>query len=299
MLESNLEHSRKRLGDNHLDTLSCYDALAVAYGHLHRFEDAIPLVEHTYRAKQKSLGENHSQTAVSRYNLSVFIGNALKLNRLKNQPEASELLIDNLMARYLDRGEYALAYISARQGTVDQLDRLIQQSVERDHEAGSTALDARVLGDLRLMAGRPSHAISAILAGITREASQGPGFLSLACAFLAQGESTQSKEAFRNVLATCRQDDGSYNLEKADVDQLTAAYFLDLLSQSEFVDRLKDNPKHGCVPWFYIGQRKLIENDKTAAIDAYRRCVEIGSNSDIAAPPLARWRLQTLGERKY
>ena len=67
---------------------------------------------------------------------------------------------------------------------------------------------------------------------------------------------------------------------KAYIRHWTAAYFLDLVSADQFANQYRDHPtlkeQFACWPWFYIGQRMEIQGKRDAAIEAYRKSVELG-----------------------
>ena len=124
-------------------------------------------------------------------------------------------------------------------------------------------------------------------------------YKTLGWALLAQGQTEAAKEAFERVLEPLRKEDGTYNLVRADADRMTCAYFLDLVTEEEYVNHLKSRKLLVCYPWFYIAQRKEIEGHGEAAIAAYQRCLELGQDEKTAHQVrwLAQWRLGMLGNK--
>jgi hypothetical protein len=112
---------------------------------------------------------------------------------------------------------------------------------------------------------------------------------------LAQGKVEEARQSFQEALKDRRREDGTYDLEKAGPDSMTAAYFLDLIAEQKYIDHLAGDKHLACFPWFYVAQRREIEGNQQAAIAAYRRCVEL---QDTASPhfvaSLAQYRLRTL-----
>jgi hypothetical protein len=105
---------------------------------------------------------------------------------------------------------------------------------------------------------------------------------------LANGKKAEARAAFEKAIEPLKQPDGSYDFAKATCDHLTAAYFLDMISEERYLDRFakKDVVKWGenqdvnvSFPWFYIGQRREIEGKRAAAIEAYKHSVETASRT--------------------
>jgi hypothetical protein len=76
---------------------------------------------------------------------------------------------------------------------------------------------------------------------------------------------------------------------------MTAAYFLDLISEAKYANHLHADERMACFPWFYVAQRKEIEGDQAAAIASYRICIAAGQDESAhATRALAKWRLKQL-----
>jgi WD40 repeat protein len=115
-------------------------------------------------------------------------------------------------------------------------------------------------------------------------------YLSLGWCLLAQNQNEKAQQAFEQCLHSLRQPDGAFNLAQADIDQLTAAYFLDLISEQEFLDHAGSR-NHVSFSWFIIGQRREIEGKVTEAISAYDRSIEAGVETPHQWVTFSRWRL--------
>ena len=120
-------------------------------------------------------------------------------------------------------------------------------------------------------------------------------YKTLGWAQLSRGQEQEARKAFQAALQSIKRGDGDFDLDRANPDELTAAYFLDLLTEKDYVERLKRNEQTTNFPWFYIGQRREIEGNRAAAIEAYKRCVEV-VNIESPQRSLARWRLKKLGK---
>src|SRR5262249_8309702 len=67
---------RKELGEDHPDTLSSMDNLAVAYHHAGQFDRAITLHEQALRARRAKLGDDHPDTLISMNDLAETYSSA-------------------------------------------------------------------------------------------------------------------------------------------------------------------------------------------------------------------------------
>jgi tetratricopeptide (TPR) repeat protein len=197
-----------------------------------------------------------------------------------------------LSAQY---GYYFDALNAAGHGDHSVMTALIEKSLTQDVGKARAPIDRVVVGELRLLGGDPIGAEAAIRAGM--EAPNPPPFMykSLGLALLAQGKQQEASAEFRKALEALQQPDGAFDLKGADNIQLTAAYFLDLVAENEYVAAVKDDAALACYPWFYVGQRKELQGDRDGALAAYRQSVELG-NSDAAEKTvaLAKWRLTEL-----
>jgi hypothetical protein len=102
----------------------------------------------------------------------------------------------------------------------------------------------------------------------------------LGWSLLAQGKIDEAQKAFQETLNEQRRTDGTFDLEKADPDQMTAANFLDLVTEQAYTEHFASYKKLACFPWFCVARRREIEGKKDAAIKAYERCVELGKGDN-------------------
>jgi tetratricopeptide (TPR) repeat protein len=220
-----------------------------------------------------------------------------KAYRIAGRMDEANQAVEGAAKLFSEGGTYATAFRLARAGNAEQFDARIRTLIAQDHEKAATEIDMLVLGELRLVAGEIEAAIQAIRAAITR--NNGPDFMykSLGWALLAQGQATQASEAFHRALGPRRRDNGTFDRAGADPDQMTAAYFLDLVTEDDYVNYCKDFTTYACLPWFYVGQRREIQGKPEDAIAAYKRCIELGPD-DNAHPVrwLAEWRLGMLAK---
>jgi serine/threonine protein kinase len=192
-----------------------------------------------------------------------------------------------------DKRQYANAFRFAILGDAEQLDAVIAAAITDRATSAIDGFDALVQGELRLVGGDIDGAVESIEQAIASGHRTAGTYKSLGWALLAQGQLDQSKDAFRQALIDIRRDDGSVDMVKADPDELTAAYFLDLVTEEQYLSKLESDKRFINFPTFYIGQRREIEGRADAAIAAYRRCAQIG-NTENCQNSLAKWRLRKL-----
>ena len=280
-----LDQNRRLLGDEHPATLRSLRHYAIVVSSLGRADEAIPLLEEAVEKHRKVLGDDHPLTMNSLKNLFNAYSEA---GRREEAAELTEQLLQD--------GWVALAFRFSKP-VPDIVDKIVSSAVRREN--ARNPIDALILGELRLVAGRLDLAEVAIRAAIERGGIANYYQKSLGWCLLAQGKDGEARKAFHEALKDLRRDDGTYDLEKADSDQLTAAYFLNIISEREYVTRVTVDTKFGYFPWFYVGQRREIEGKKAAAIEAYKRCVESGTaENGSSVYALARWRYHKLVEAK-
>ncbi len=189
---------------------------------------------------------------------------------------------------------------------------MIDSALIDDPRRLPTGRDALVLGELLLAAGEPNAAISAIREAIDRD--RGDYFYkSLGVALFAQGKSDEAKVAFRRAITPQWREDGMFDQRTAPLvdnwqsvasrqnagpDQITAAYFLDLVTQDQYTDHFRKDKRFACFPWFFVGQRREIDGNREEAVNAYKRCVELGDDETAHSfRSLAQWRLSKLSPK--
>jgi tetratricopeptide (TPR) repeat protein len=320
----------EKLGPDHPNTLMSKRNLAAAYSTAGRFDESITLAKEIVTVDQATLGADHSQTRFDsaklalryrdagrheeaipiyraildgfgtniRASLPTMLELAVTYRRAGRLDEADRLVAD-AAAKCLEHGQYANAFRLARAGNAELMDSILKKLIAQNHAKAGDGLDLIVIGELRLVAGDFEAATVAIRAAIERNDKKYFMYKTLGWALLAQGQVEAAKEAFETVLTPLRNEDGTYNLGKADADRMTCAYFLDLVTEEEYVDHLKSRKTLVCYPWFYVGQRREIEGDREAAIAAYKRCIELGQDEQTANPVrwLAEWRLGMLANK--
>jgi tetratricopeptide (TPR) repeat protein len=272
---------RERFGNDNPVTLSSLDMFALYCSQAGRFDKAISIYQETLDRRRQKFGRDHAET------LSTVraMGSAYERG---GQIQECVLLLS-------DYGLYFDALEAARSGDHDVMGVLVEKSLAQDFAEAREPIDRVVIGELRLLGGDPVGAEKAIRAGM--EATDPPPYMykSLGLSLLAQGKLEQAKAEFRKALDALRQKDGSFDLENADRNQLTAAYFLDFVAENDYVAATKDDVSLACYPWFYVGQRKELRGDREGALAAYRQSVQLGKPETAEKTyGLAKWRLVEL-----
>ncbi len=284
--EETLVLRKAKLGPDHPDTLTNMDKLANSYAALGRHTDVLKLREELLFLRKAKLGPEHPETLGSMHDLAVA--------------QAKTGCVDKacwVLEQIAKRGFYSKALASATKIGPDGINELTKSAAAYRAEQTLQSLDALVLGELRLLAGDPRSAEVAIRSAIKRDSTKGYCYKSLGLCLLAQCKTDESRQAFQEVLKDRKRKDGTYDLEKADPDQLTAAYFLDLITEQAYIERFASDKRLSCFPLFYIAQRREIEGKKDEAIKAYERCVELGKGDNPhTVRALAEWKLRKLKE---
>lgn len=281
--EQTLAASKQKLGEEHPQTFISMDQLASAYRAAGRLDDAMHLYKQTLAARKEMQGASHPDTLRT-------VNNLLDVYRRANSFEEARPIIEQM----LYDGLFLHGFSLAAQIGDDMVNRAIDVAVQRGDEKTPQPMDSLVLGELRLTAGKRDVAEAAIRAGIQRGGIQHYFYKSLGWCLLAQGKDEEARQAFEEALNDHRSGDGTYDLAKADPDHMTAAYFLDLISEQQYAEHLAADKRMACFPWFYVGQRREIEGEPDAAIAAYERCVELATDGAHSVHALARWRLRKL-----
>jgi WD40 repeat protein len=230
---------------------------------------------------------------------STAVDSATRRNLPELNPAVAQLIIRGgyrpieLIPSLTDNGQFA-AVLSYAAGAV-QVDALVQEAISADIDSIKQPLDVLVAGELQLIAGKADAAEATIRAAIARGSPPRYMYKSLGWALLAGGKPDEAKQAFELALEGRRQSDGTFDLQRADPDSMTAAYFLDLISEDKYANHLHADERMACFPWFYVAQRKEIEGDQAAAIASYRICIAAGQDESAhATRALAKWRLKQL-----
>ena len=277
-----LDQNRKLLGDEHPETLRSLRQYAVVLSSLGRAREAIPLFQEALGKHRKVLGDDHPLTVVA---LQALANAYCEAGRREDAAK--------LMEQFAQDGWFAGALQFAKTQP-DMLDQIISIAIRRSEQARNP-IDALILGELHLVAGQSASAEKAIRAAIQSGGVAHYYQKSLGWCLLAQGKDDEARKAFHKALKALLRKDGTYDLKNADADHLTAAYFLNMISEQEYVNRVAADNKLGSFAWFYVGQRREIEGDTKSAIEAYERCVDRGAAASAETVYLlARWRLRRL-----
>ena len=287
--EETLARRRARFVPEHSEVLTNLNKLANSYAAVGRYADNLKLREELLKLRQVKLGPEHPDTIASMYRLAVA-------QALTGRVDEACRMIDKIV----ERGFFTQALASATKIGHDAVNQLISGAVRYPGERTPQPLDALVLGELRLIAGEQAPAEAAIRAAIQRDGAKPYFYKSLGLCLFASGKSDEGRKACERVLSDCpRKQDGAYDLGAADPDQMTAAYFLDLISEEQYIEHFAADERLASFPWFYAAQRREIEGHEDAAITAYERCVELGDRDDPhALPALAKWRLHYLEQQR-
>jgi tetratricopeptide (TPR) repeat protein len=245
---------REQLGPDHADTLNTMVALADTYSDAQQLDEAIPLYEDVLALRQEKLGADHADTQSAVRRLATAYQNAERISQA--------------LSIYLEHGIFSEALrLTAAQSEL--LPTLSLAAIAQDVSKVASVYDLSAIGDLRQVAGEYAAAQQAAQAAIDR--GNPPLFLykTLGLALLAQGKTEEAKQAFMQTLQKRSKTDGQYNFEEFDIGELSAAFCLDLISDQQFIDRVADDEKLACVPWFYIAQRHEFAGRRDDAMRAY------------------------------
>ncbi|WP_130757607.1 CHAT domain-containing protein, partial [Microcystis aeruginosa] len=115
---------KQQLGDNHPDTASSLNNLAVFYQSQGRYSEAEPLYKQALAIRKQQLGDNHPDTATSLNNLAVFYQSqgryseaeplykqalAIRKQQLGDNHPLTATSLDNLASLYESQGRYSEA----------------------------------------------------------------------------------------------------------------------------------------------------------------------------------------------
>jgi hypothetical protein len=320
--EQTLAARRAALGNDHTDTLISMSNLASAYLDAGRLHEGIKLHEETLAGRRETLGLEHVRTRNTvhglayGYSLAGRFVDAMRLNeqclagrRKEPGPFHSSTLttLHNLLANYHASGQlpqsatisylhYALLISARETARKEKLELAADVDYINDVEVLplATGLISKDLGIATQGKDYAEGVLRAILI-----AGEVPDFmyLTFGCCMLARSKLEQASDAFATVLSDHLLEDGAYELNAADANELAAAYFLDLITEQQFAEHLASDKRLACLSSFYAAQRHEIEGDTIAAVTAYQRCVELGEdNSASTVRALAEWRLRTLTE---
>jgi regulator of protease activity HflC (stomatin/prohibitin superfamily) len=211
--------------------------------------------------------------------------------------QEAEKLNRECLPLLLEAGQYSRGLRTASQLGPEAVNQVIASALAHRGEKTPRPSDTLMLGELRLIAGKRRSAEAAIRAAIQGNETDRSFQKSLGWCLLAQENDEAARTAFQEALKDRRRGDGTYDLEKADPDQTTTAYFLDLIPEEQYVARFAGDEQLAFFPLFYVAQRREIEGNMPAAIEAYERCVSLGA-ADNPNPvrALAEWRLRELKE---
>jgi tetratricopeptide (TPR) repeat protein len=294
------------------------------YASAGRTDEAIALYKRIINAETEKLGADHKITLVSMSGLArLYADNgliddaivlyerilAVRLQTRVADDRETNSMVESLAAAYertgrtkesiqlwLRYGYYYGAVVAARRADHDLMSMIINEAISEDPNQIKYPIDRLVIGELRLLAGHYPSAEAAIRSSL-QNSSEGRStmYKSLGVVLFAEQKFDEASAAFREALAKFRQPDGRIELKGADHIDMTSAYFLDLVSQNEYVEFTKGNKALACFPWFYVGQRKEFEGDRQGAIDAYKRSVELGDDETAEKTrALSKWRLAEL-----
>jgi tetratricopeptide (TPR) repeat protein len=261
--------------------------LARNYERTGRLDDAVRLYEDVRSAEIKRLGPGHRDAHTATYNLANIY---LKSNRRDDAVQLyDELRRSAAFVRCIG--------LANRLGP-QAVEQLIDAAVAHRGEETPQPLDALVLGELRLLAGQHPAAEAAIRASIQKDGENDYFQKSLAWCLLAQGKNDDARQAFHQAIKGLKRDDGTYDIEKANPDHMTAAYFLDIVNEQAYIDKYASDKRLACFPWFYIAQRREIGGKSEDAVKAYERCVELGAGDNPhTVKSLAQWRLAKMASQ--
>jgi tetratricopeptide (TPR) repeat protein len=198
-----------------------------------------------------------------------------------------------VVIEHLKRGRFGEA-LNAAGGDKFKLRMVVEAAFDPQVRAACDGINLIVAGEVQLITG-DAHAAEATLRLPLPNGETHPYFydISLGWCLLAQGKKEEARRLFAKYIKPLEQDDGTIKLAEANDMQATAAYFLDLLSEMQFVERAGADKGRLADTYLMIGQRHEIEGKPDKAIKAYEQAVSLGEGHCAA---YARWRLIKLRE---
>jgi len=273
--------------------------VALAKNRLNDPKDAA-IAEILYRKAVAVSRETHGTTYVGLAARLIDLGDFLMAKEAPPEYEAAQIYREALTIQQMTLDEHSpdvqdtLARLSNLESTLQhEADNILEGS--RESFTGlalavqwaaltqtltqASALDTLTFSELLILGGQCSKAVENARQTIDKGAKHPCFFKSLGCALLACGKRDEAEASFKLALAYLESWRPTLPLE-ADPDEWTAAYFLDLVPEQAYTDRWLMDDKFACFPWFYIAQRMEIEGKKEAAIEAYKKSVELGKLPD-------------------
>jgi eukaryotic-like serine/threonine-protein kinase len=308
LLEKTVAITREKYGATHPKTLSAKKILGLIYCRAERYADAIRIYRECLNdCTTAKYGTDHpGQSRMGWYLQAATTAQILAYRRVGQLHDADQCVAKAIAASLAD-GHYVNALLFAGQATNEQVGSMVASALVADYHNLTTTLDMNVVGEMRLLSGKPEAAIPVFEAALA-QSPRHYTYNDLGLALLAEGKREEAKAAFQQawkILEAGDFDIASLNSKFADLDasdkhrkvsadQIASAYYLDLISQKEFISRFKDDKGNdSSFPWFCIARRKDAEGDRAAAMTAYRRCLELGPGDRSS---LAGWRLSKLEE---
>ena len=318
-LEEVLARARHEYGNKDYRLISPMLNLSESYSELGRWNEARKLSDEALAISIQSYGPDHATTIRCKESLADVVKQQTLTTikppvfayRHDGKPEKANQLLEGAIAQSLAEGRYGPALILTGLTTTKQVNKIIDFAIADDPARVPSQSDVVAMWDLRLVANKSETALPTFRAAVNSEGSPA-AFNNLGLAFLAQGKADEATAAFRSALAihvhkvSAAHEEAATSasdleakeeiLKRANDDQFNSAYFLDLITEKEYVGHF--GPDRG-YPWYYVGRRRELEHDQEAAVTAYTRCVEIGKvGTSVDNIPwtsaLSRWRLSKI-----
>lgn len=142
-------------------------------------------------------------------------------------------------------------------------------------ELPGSSSEVLAIGELLMVGGQYDRAVEVIELSLARGGLESYYYKSLGLALLLDGRRDQAAEAFEKSI-------GKTKLESADVDQWVAAYFLDRVSEADFLERAAREPGvTEAFAWYFIGMRREAEGKPVEAATAYRSALKTGEEHGV------------------
>ncbi|MCO6043122.1 tetratricopeptide repeat protein [Aeoliella sp. ICT_H6.2] len=277
-----VEDRRRLLGSQNAQTISSMAQLASACFKADRVAESAELLDEVVDTRMKLYGANHPTTIRALVDQHAAHSNA-------GHKEIARKIGTDAVPAMLDRGRYAQALHMAH---TDEMQKLVDSALTQDIDKVPPGIDRTVVAELLLHCGKISEACE-VMELATRKGGAIYMFKTKGICQFAARHSQAADAAFRRSLRARRLENGNYNLEGANPDELTSAYFLDLIDKNTFVAELSDSKRYSGLPWLYVGMRHEYEGRYIDAKMAYTRCVEESHYSNM--PKIALYRLDRLG----
>jgi hypothetical protein len=214
------------------------------------------------------------------------------------QQAVSASPVREILIEFLNNGDFTSALNFTKEGNVNDLHFVLEAASDPDYVAAFKRkrivnFDMLRIGEMHMTLGEAVAAEAAFREPMPDGAAYPHWYYtSLGWCLLAQGKKSDARLAFEESLHRHRQSDGTFDLTNVTtVDDFTSAYFLNLISEQDYISSAGSDKGRKCKMCFYIGQRREIEGQPERALEAYKQSLENLSEPPRVYEAYARWRI--------